>query len=224
MPETKTAGTAPVARCRDCNVELQSRTAAYCILCYGLRQRLCGTCCGPDSKLLLKFKRGPNHGDPPPVCPACGNSRVVLDDAPAKYQPPPPANPMTSAERGKKTARELAKLHANDGPEKPSGDNGAAHGKLCNRCNAAYPADLGKCPACGCPEFRSGKYPPPKAYGFDLVVSRNGGLPDERCHYAGTEAACRKKAMLRHNASAVLSCEPLTEEQYLRAYGRARRK
>ena len=67
--------------------------------------------------------------------------------------------------------------------------------------------------------------PAPKAppvYGWSITYSRNDGKPDEDCHYVGTEKVARKKALLRPHAREVLRCEPMTEEQYVRVFGRGR--
>lgn len=140
------------------------------------------------------------------------------------------ANPMASPERGKKEAARRKKLHAEDGAQ-TSGQNGTtaaneigspAQGRICLDCHASRPWELERCPSCQATSFKPGPYPPPDVYGYDLVVSLNTG-GEERCHYAGTEKAARKKALMRPHAKEVISAEPLTEEQYVRAYGRARR-
>lgn len=64
--------------------------------------------------------------------------------------------------------------------------------------------------------------PAPKYYGWEVVYKRHGDLTHHRCHYVGTEATARRKAMLRPRAEAVVSAEGLTEEQYVRAYGRGK--
>lgn len=69
------------------------------------------------------------------------------------------------------------------------------------------------------------RYEPAKkyaAFGWEVTVRFAPGSrkPDATFHWHGlTEAAARRKGMLKTNASEILSVEPVTEEQWIRAYG-----
>jgi len=56
----------------------------------------------------------------------------------------------------------------------------------------------------------------------DVVVSvRTGmvGTEDRQFHWRGSAASCRRKAMLKTGAVRIVSVAPVTEAQWIRAYG-----
>jgi Lar family restriction alleviation protein len=62
---------------------------------------------------------------------------------------------------------------------------------------------------------------PASVYGWSITYTTNRG--DERdCHFVGTEAVARKKAALKTGFEAVVKADPLTERQYVAAYGKGR--
>ncbi|EIP99488.1 hypothetical protein OpiT1DRAFT_04006 [Opitutaceae bacterium TAV1] len=66
----------------------------------------------------------------------------------------------------------------------------------------------------------------PKAYGCDVEIEiRESAISvsTRQFHWRGTEAACRRKAMLQARAVRVVKVTPLDEETYIRAYGANRR-
>lgn len=64
---------------------------------------------------------------------------------------------------------------------------------------------------------------PPEFYGYEITYSTNTRGHEQRtCHYVGTEAACKKKALLRPNAKSVVKVQGFTEKQYVSAFGHGR--
>jgi ParB/RepB/Spo0J family partition protein len=62
---------------------------------------------------------------------------------------------------------------------------------------------------------------PAKFYGWD-VTYRTYKHETLTCHYVGSEKTARRKAMLRTGAAEIVSVAGLTEEQWVRAYGKGR--
>lgn len=61
-----------------------------------------------------------------------------------------------------------------------------------------------------------------KPYGYDVTVEiRTGGAGtvEKVFHKMGTEAQVRRWGMLKPCAKRIVKMEPLTREQYIRAYG-----
>ena len=62
----------------------------------------------------------------------------------------------------------------------------------------------------------------PKAFGWEVTVefSPQSGKAPRMFHYRGCgAAAARRKGLLKRHAFQVTSVEPVTEEQWIRAYG-----
>lgn len=60
--------------------------------------------------------------------------------------------------------------------------------------------------------------PLPGAFGYDVnCVMHEGGI--KQFHYVGREKAARRRAMLKTGVRSIVSVEPLTHEQWIRAYG-----
>lgn len=65
-----------------------------------------------------------------------------------------------------------------------------------------------------------------KPYGCAVTVDiRTGAIAtrSETFHWRGSEASCRKKAMLKTGAVRISDVELLDEETYIRAYGKNQR-
>ena len=60
---------------------------------------------------------------------------------------------------------------------------------------------------------------PAKPYGWSILYLTTDGQ-ELRCHYTGTEAKARGRAMKRPKAKHILTCEPLTEREYTASFGR----
>ena len=62
---------------------------------------------------------------------------------------------------------------------------------------------------------------PQKVVGWEITVQFyfNSGKPEQAFHWIGTEAACRRKGMLKSNAEKIVKADPITAEEWLRAYG-----
>lgn len=58
-----------------------------------------------------------------------------------------------------------------------------------------------------------------KPYGWSITYSTDDGR-EERCHYTGTEVKACRRTLARPGAKNVISCEPLTEQQYTVSFGR----
>lgn len=82
------------------------------------------------------------------------------------------------------------------------------------KCGAEL-CERGKKPRCS-------KYEPArkyKAFGYCVTVRFQNGETKEY-HWSGlTESGARRKGMLKTCASKIENVEPLTEEQYIRAFG-----
>lgn len=64
------------------------------------------------------------------------------------------------------------------------------------------------------------------AYGCIVTVAVRSSIvltEDVNFHWRGSEAACRRKAMLKKGAVRIVKVEPLDEARYVRAFGLAQR-
>ena len=58
-----------------------------------------------------------------------------------------------------------------------------------------------------------------KAFGWEIEVEFRQGHT-KSFHYRGcTEGGARRKGMLKTHAMRIVACEPITEEQWVKAYG-----
>lgn len=59
----------------------------------------------------------------------------------------------------------------------------------------------------------------PIAFGYDVTCVMIGEPGVKQFHFVGREKAARRKAMWKTGVRSIVSVEPLTHEQWIRAYG-----
>lgn len=98
--------------------------------------------------------------------------------------------------------------------------------KVCDRVhfegNATVNCEKCKWPL---PGRRAAIFEQEKPYGHDLIVEVLNGMSGRKRiekHYKGCESTCRRRATMNRGFLNVIAVRPLTEAQYIAAYGEGR--
>jgi hypothetical protein len=59
----------------------------------------------------------------------------------------------------------------------------------------------------------------PIAFGYDVNCVMHGEVGVKQFHFVGREKVARRRALLKTGVRSIISVEPLTHEQWIRAYG-----
>lgn len=132
---------------------------------------------------------------PPP------RTRPVGEPAPAPKPKPATGAARRTAKSAEEQLEDLGLLS-----KRPAPAAAASNGTRVNPCDLHPPAK---------------PKPGPDFYGWEITYKTH----DNQlliCRYVGTEKQARKKAMLRSKAMTIVECVGITEEQWVRAYGRGK--